>query len=292
MVHNKNNMMRMKNLIKIIGSLLLLLVLAACTKEIELYDGEEGVYFNVQYGPEWGNERVWANQQLTNVEFINIAGNVDTVLLKVMITGRVKDYDRYFHAEIVGDSTSAIAGENYEQLTDKYTIKAGEHFTYLPVVVHRTKNIRDEAKELLIRLLPSQDFTIGIPVWKKLAIQWEGVVKGEFKADFHKLILSDFISRPKEWIGVSNAGLEAGLWGEFSQKKFLLICEQFDLAHADFMSPTTMPMAKKTVIKEHMVRFLQNLYNQKTPILEEDGRLMWFMGVTWSSRIGVPWKGF
>ena len=40
-----------------------------------------------------------------------------------------------------------------------------------------------------------------------------------------------------------------------------------------------MPSAKQQVIKEGMAIYLQDLYDKGTPILEEDGRLMWFMGV-------------
>lgn len=282
----------MEKIIKYLFFMLVFVIINSCTKEIEFYDGEEGIYFNVQYGPEWGNERVWANQQLTNVEFFNIPGSVDTLYLKVMTTGRAKDYDRHFFAEVVTDSTTAIEGDNYEKLIGKYTVKAGEYFTHIPVVLNRTENIQAEAKSMLIRLIPSEDFTIGIPVWKKIPGQWDGVVKGDFKADEHKLIITDFLSKPARWIGMNNAGLEAGQWGEYSQKKFVLICDQFELSPSEFMTASTMPDAKRTVIKEHMVRYLQNLYNQKTPILEEDGRLMWFMGVSWTSRIGVPWKGF
>lgn len=282
----------MKQIIKLLFGILGLFAIAGCTKEIELYDGEEGIYFSIQYGPEWGNERVWANQQLTNVEFINIAGNKDTLLLKVMTTGRIKDYDRHFQVEIAADSTTAIEGENYEKLNNRYTVKAGDYFTYIPIVLNRTENIQDEAKSLLIRLLPGEDFKIGIPVWKKLPNQWDGVIKGDFPADFHKVVITDFVSKPSRWIGLANDGLEAGLWGDFTQKKYRLICEQFGLVYSDFMSTTSMPDAKRTVIREHMTRLLQDLYNKKTPILEEDGRLMWFMGVTWTSRVGVPWKGF
>ena len=34
---------------------------------------------------------------------------------------------------------------------------------------------------------------------------------------------------------------------------------------------------------------LQELYDKGTPVLEEDGRAMWFMGVSWKSIVGQPW---
>lgn len=273
-----------------------LLVLAAifgCKKEERLYEGEEGVYFAIQFGPPWGNESVWANQQISPVEFINIVGMEDTVQLKVMTTGRVKDYDRYFGVEVVADTTTALEGINFEPLEKQYMIKAGEHYTYLPVVLKRADNIQSEAKELVLRIVPTKDFTIGIPVWKSLKGQWQSdVMKGDFKADYHKLVISDFVSKPSEWIGRDNDGVEAGSWGVFTAKKFRLIAEEFGLVYQDFMSPTTMPGVKKENIREYMVRYLRTLYDKGTPVLEDDGRLMWFSGVPWTSRIGVPWKGF
>ena len=257
-----------------------------------MYDGQEGIYFAVQYGPEWGNEKTWANQPITEIKFINIAGQVDTVQLKVMTTGRIKDYDRSFSVAIVPDTTTAVEGLNYEPLEKEYTVKAGEFFTYVPVVLRRTENIQKIKKDIVLQLIPNEQFTIGIPQWKRLPGQWEStVLKGDFKADFHKLEISDFVSRPSQWIGLENNGLEAGWWGVFTEKKYRLICEHFNLVYEDFMTAAKMPQAKKDNIREYMVRFLQNLYNAGTPILEEDGRLMWFSGVSWTSRVGVPWGG-
>ena len=50
-----------------------------------------------------------------------------------------------------------------------------------------------------------------------------------------------------------------------------------------------MPGAKRTVIQEYMVKYLQDLYDKGTPVLEDDGRLMYFMGVSWTTIVGVPW---
>ena len=34
----------------------------SCEKEVKDYDGEEGVYFYVQWGAEWGDTTKWGNQ--------------------------------------------------------------------------------------------------------------------------------------------------------------------------------------------------------------------------------------
>jgi len=38
-----------------------------------------------------------------------------------------------------------------------------------------------------------------------------------------------------------------------------------------------------------MSTYLIQCYNDKKPVLEEDGRLMWFSGCPWLSKVGVPW---
>src|SRR5690606_20891043 len=183
-------------------------------------------------------------------------------------------------------------GVDFKPLEPYYTIKAGEYFTMIPIVLYRTEEIRAEKKSLVLRLIPNEHFTIGIPEWRRLPNYWQSAIApGDFDADLHKVEISDFVTRPSEWIGIENNGLEAGMWGVFTEKKYRLICEHFDLVYEDFTSPTTMPQARKANIREYMARFLQEQYDKGTPILEEDGRLMWFMGVSWSSRVGVPWVG-
>ena len=82
---------------------------------------------------------------------------------------------------------------------------------------------------------------------------------------------------------------EGGLWGAFTRKKYDLICEKFNLTYDDFTSEVTMPNAKRTMIANYFVDYLQELYDKGTPVLEEDGRAMWFMGVSWTSIVGQPW---
>lgn len=268
-------------------------LLGACEKEIPTYRGEEGIYFAVQFGAVGVDERAWPYQPITPIEFINKVGNIDTLLLKVMTTGEIKSFDRNFEVKVVADSSTAIEGVHYETLPPFYTIKAGESYAMIPIVLKRTEDLQDTMKEFMIQLIPNENLSIGIPLWQRLAGQMESTIqKGDFKADFHKIRLSDFFTRPSQWSGQIVNGIEAGLWGEFSEKKYRLICDHFDLIYDDFMSPNTMPQARKIVIQEYMHRFLLEQYRKREPILEEDGRLMWFQGVSWTSRKGVAWGGF
>lgn len=256
------------------------------------YDGEEGVYFYVQWGAEWGDTTKWVNQSYTPVEFVNILGDTYEVKVRVMSTGRVKDYDRTFQMVVDKDSTTAVVNQNYEPFEEMQVIKAGQ--TYADVVIHlkRNENIMEVEKVLGLRLLPTNDFIIGIPEWGKLAGMWSSEGASEFDASVHKIIMSDFIVKPARWIGGiydQPGDTESGRWGVFTVKKYKLICDQFDLTYEDFQTEATMPGAKQAVIQEHMANYLQELYDKGTPVLEDDGRLMWFMGVSWTSVVGVPW---
>src|SRR5690606_3328479 len=202
----------MKKLIHSIVLSLLCVGLVSCEKETKLYDGEEGIYFSVQFGPDHGNEQVWAHQALTPLEFINIHGDEHILELEVMTTGRIKDYDRHFSVEVVVDTTTAREGIDFKPLVPRYTVKAGEHFTKIPIHLYRTTEISKEKKSIVLRLIPNEHFTIGIPEWRRLSNHWQSAIStDDFKADLHKIELSDFVTRPSEWIGIANNGLEAGM---------------------------------------------------------------------------------
>ena len=96
--------------------------------------------------------------------------------------------------------------------------------------------------------------------------------KEEFDGTRHKIILNNFITCPKVWMGRESGkigDLEGGLWGFFSKEKF-------------------------EEIQNKMAMDLQALYDKspdhRDAIREKDGRLMWFQGVSWKSYYGVPFQ--
>jgi len=276
---------------KIFPSLLLFLLLfTACEKELMKYEGSEGIYFGVQWGPAHLDSTQWPFQSFTTVNFINIQGDEAQVKLRVMATGKPKDYDRSFGLKINQDSTTGILGENFEAPAENFVIKAGEVYTDIPIKLLRSDNILEEIKTLGVNILPSKDFTIAIPTWYYLSPYYRSERQAIFDASFHKIEMNGAITKPAVWWGASNAGKEGGLWGEFTVKKYLLMCELLNLIYDDFQSAATMPNARRDVVNQVMRAYLQENYDNKTPILENDGRLMWVSGVSWSSTVGVPYN--
>lgn len=256
------------------------------------YDGREGVYFFVQYGAAWGDTTIWASHSSTPVEFMNVSGDYYDVKLRVMTTGRIKDYDRTFRVAVNKDSTTAVEGVNYEPFDELQVVKAGYHYADFSIRLKRDESVQTEERVLALELEPTDDFGIGINWWGEVPGLWSSDGGDDFDASMHKITMNDFLVRPARWIPAKDYAVgetEGGLWGAFTRKKYELICEKFNLTYDDFESETTMPNAKRTMIKDYFVNYLQDLYDKGTPVLEEDGRAMWFMGVSWTTVVGQPW---
>ena len=87
----------------------------------------------------------------------------------------------------------------------------------------------------------------------------------DFDASMHKITMNDFLVRPARWIPANDyepGQTEGGLWGLSTRKKYELMCEKFNLTYEDFASEATMPNAKRTMIKNYFVNYLQELYDK------------------------------
>jgi hypothetical protein len=254
------------------------------------YEGEEGVYFAMQHGASYGNERVWPYQPYSNIEFIKEIGNAVTKQFKVMATGPVKEYDRTFRMTINPDSTTAQQGVDYELEEEEFVIPANSSTGYISIVLKRTPELQNGIKKVGLMLLPNEHFTLAFPEWDAVPGFTSGTVVPKFDASLHTVNLNDFIVQPPVWTGsIQAGGREAGMWGAFSKKKFEMMCARFNLTYNDFLSTTTMPSVLQGLIATTMSNDLIEQYNQHTPVLEDDGRLMFFWEVPWTSYVGVPW---
>jgi hypothetical protein len=274
----------MKYLIYTLAVAGMLLSAGSCSEqEIELYDGEEGVYFYNHPHKSVRDELVTASDL---IEFGRLTEDTVELTLHVMITGRTKSYPRAVKVVIDADSTTAEVGLNYAPLADTYTVEAGATFVDIPLYLYDNENILQEEKRVDVRLLPTDDFIIGIPIWKASLADNNPV-----DLTRHTVYLTGFLPRPATWSGATNAttGVETSSLGLFGMKKFNLICEVCGVTYDDFL--TFMPTNRITMIRVIMANYLTQMYEAHTPVLEDDGRLMWVSGVAWTSIPGVPWNG-
>jgi hypothetical protein len=96
--------------------------------------------------------------------------------------------------------------------------------------------------------------------------------------------------QPAVWSGTLQAGnRESGLFGVFTRKKMEFLMENFGLTYEEFASTETMPMVRQMLISSDGAAILIKRLNEKNPVLEDDGRLMWMGSVPWTSYLGIPY---
>ncbi|WP_295123219.1 DUF4843 domain-containing protein [uncultured Chitinophaga sp.] len=276
--------------------ILIALLLPSCTKEMMEYQGMEGVYFAARSGPYYAAPDSWPYRPYTNVEFVRQPASVTElkISIPVMITGPMKTYDRPFVVEVNPDSTTAVEKVHYEAIERTFIVPANSIYGYIPVTLKRTPDMLTENKKIGLRLVANEHFGLAFPDWK--AIPGLGTTSlgsdTAFDATLHTINVSDLMVQPTIWRGsvVVATKVETGLWGAFSRKKLLLMCQLLNLTYQDFDSDVTMSLVLSSLISQEMARYLVNQFNAGTPVKEDDGRLMWCGTVPWSSTIGVPYQ--
>lgn len=259
------------------------------------YEGTEGLYFYVQKVPisGYGDTTLWSANATSLIEFTKMPV-VDTMLnLRVRVTGHVKDYDRAFEIRINKDSTTAVEGMNYEFNASDKVIKAGMHYADVPIRVLRAENLQKEELRVTVELLPNENFNLA---FKKL-YSLPGTMPMDRKDEghnpaFHSIYMNYLLVRPDAWVPGFEYEIgqtEGGLLGAFTEKKFNVISEVCKVTYDEFISKSTMPQIRIQVIQQQMKAYLINQFNNGTPVLEDDGRLMWVMEVPWQSIVGLPY---
>lgn len=124
------------------GWVAVLLTLCGCQKDEPMeYNGRPGYYFN-------GNEFSYSFAE-------NPWKTVDTVLVPVLITGKLEDYSRTLKAEVVRDSSTAT--EDMFELLEG-TVLPNEAYGFLPLVVNYVPLLDDTTVVLKIQAVANADF--------------------------------------------------------------------------------------------------------------------------------------
>lgn len=268
----------------------------ACSKtELMDYSGKEGIYFYIQRVPVsgYGDTTIWSANATTTIEFTKIPVADTTLKLRVRITGNVKDYDRAIKVKINKDSTTAVENTNYVFDANNLIVKAGLHYCDIPITIKRADNLITQTLQVRIQLEENEHFKLAFDKLYSLPGSMPMSPKDEgHNPSLHTIYMNFFLVRPSEWVpkmDYQHGKQELGLLGQFSVKKFNVISEVCSITYDEFTNPSTMPNVRVQVINQMMKAYLISQFNSGNPILEDDGRLMWVMGVPWNSFIGVPY---
>ncbi len=98
----------------------------------------------------------------------------DTVKIAVKLMGDLADYDRTFNAEVVADSSTAVAGTHYKLLEG--VMSANTYESYLPVVLYRTEDTQEEAVYVKLQLTDAGDLGAGVEDGISFYLTWGDIL--------------------------------------------------------------------------------------------------------------------
>lgn len=276
----------MKRIGYILSLFMLIPFISSCEKEIMDYEGQDGLYFDVQWdtNPLINTDTTrWIRQHYSLVSFTKIGGSEYEAKAKVAVAGSVKDYDRPFQFEVVQDSTTAIANEEYELVEQPY-IPAGKNHTFVKIKFLRSERMLEETVKLQIELLPNEHFTLPFAKVGYINGRFPNDAQSEYStydhANVHNFFINNFLVQPAGW-HVS--------WGTYSKKKYELILkfayEKFGWVNEDFEDRTKVQNGRAEAVVRLMRPYLMEQYElgREHWVLDEDGSMMWITGVTWAA---------
>lgn len=180
------------------------LAVLSCNKdEIDLYQGEAGLYFvESQYSSV--NDSTSYSFAIQNSEVTS-----DTVWLPVHIMGSAVMQDRTIELTVVDSLTTAKAGAHYKLLTP-YIMPAGAYEEQIGVVLLRNRDLQDSTYKLGLQLTPSKEFPLGLVGQRTYLIK-----------------MNDILTKPDNWDVIL-----IYFFGEYSQVKYRFMIDV--LGRGDF----------------------------------------------------------
>ena len=286
----------MKRILSTVASVMLLL-LTGCEKEMMSYEGETGIYFAIQRGNTWGNDITWPFFPTSLMEFVmHGTANRHTIDLRVRIAGDLSDQPRTFRYEIDPETTTAVEGVDYVAPSGEGVIPAGARDGYISLELIRTPVLQTKILEVGLKLVANENFALAFTEFDQpegMTVSSEEIIF-HFDATKHVVKMSDILVQPPVWLGgIYQYGQfeEFNVLGVFGPKKFNLICEITGVTYSDFLTNPPMTTGYMRIIGRRVAEYLKEQYRNGTPVLEDDGRLMFVEGVGWTTFPGVPWDG-
>lgn len=270
----------MKKFIYFIAAILLLQVNFSCSEEkIDVYSGDDAIYFDQQYGVAWFDTIRQSRQNYSLVKFGNMDERDSLLTINVAVTGYVRDYDRPFGVEFVADSTSAINGDEFEILTPNPVIAAGQNSAKIKVRMHCTDRMDSTTVQLQLRLIPGEHFTsifdetgIGVNPHRERG----GGVYTEFGTNYDPMIHNIFAN-----CELQHPGYWAPYLGDFSPLKLKLLIEvvgaKFGWKPSDFEKGYDFMFPRLSIMYTNLGKYLLEQYNKGPEywVADPDGTFMW-----------------
>ena len=265
------------NKLKLISSFTLMLVLiTSCEKDLMTFEGKDCLYFDIRNEVAWLDPDTWSHEYYSTVSFGTTSSDEISKSFKVQASGMPSSVDREFSVIVVEDSTELNKDIDFTGLAQSYCIKAGETSTTVDLTFHRGTHMKNDTLQLQLALVANEHFSLKFDEIGRSPEQYEPTKNAKFdynhNASIHNIFVFDVMSKPTQWAGMEDTGI--GSLGGFSAKKWILIMELTGATVEEFSNASTMPSARMAAIGETLALFLLEKAKMKTPVLDEDGNMM------------------
>ncbi|WP_316815767.1 DUF4843 domain-containing protein [Pedobacter nyackensis] len=187
----------------------------------------------------------------------------------VTVTGKVYDHDREYKLEIA-DSSTMVAGVDYDLLNTRTAIKAGKIADTLRIKLHRNVKMASDSLSLYLSVKPNEHFTNNLE-YREKTVAGEKV---KLYYNWVKLSVDDIVGAPYFWDITKNANAKnyIGYLGSYSALKFQLCIQRFKWDVATVTKTTYMPSPTLAVAwGNNLKAYLDYMSWLNTPIYEADG---------------------
>lgn len=245
--------------------ILLIALLSGCEKDLEVYNGESGIYFDTRANSKYG---------ISNDTITVAWGKIDSDIkehqlsLRVCLFGDVASHDRNFSVNIYTDypdTLKAQAGIDFVQFPTEYTIPAFKNEAFIDIQLLRTETLLEHPVMFKVELKETPELMFSYSRF----LQVDSVTTRAI--DIQRVIRMTEDFQTPRWWGVSRIGER--VFGTWSVKKSILICDVMGISRTDWVesdlagNPFTEGYLR--FVGKYMHRWLQ-----ENPTEEDDGTLM------------------
>lgn len=182
--------------------------------KLDLYKGEGSVYFCY---PKVTSEvsNVYMDTTIFSFAMYNVQDTV--VRLSVKALGDMVNHERRFKVQV--ESTTAIAGTNYDELQSEYILPKDSVYGEIPIHIYRER-LSDTTVSIELRLVANEYFQQDLP--RKI------VDKDTIDITRHVLMFTSKLTRPSMWM--------TSMLGYFSEVKFNFFNQEMGFEPGDWFS--------------------------------------------------------
>ncbi|MDO5663874.1 MAG: DUF4843 domain-containing protein [Bacteroidia bacterium] len=125
------------------------------------------------------------------------------IYIPVEIEGFRENKDRKFNVQLIKEGTTAESGVHYEALQEYYTVKANQGRDSIALKVKRTLDIRNTAKTITLKLVPTDEFEVGLYDKQQVSISFSDILEEPDWWENWKYLFGEYHRiKYQEWIKI------------------------------------------------------------------------------------------